>query len=414
MVMADFIKVNSDLHVHGLYSMAVSKQMIPKVIGEQAPLKGLGLVGTGDILNGKWIKLVKEQLKEIDDGILEHENGTKFILQTEIEDANRVHHVILFPSFSKVEEVREKFKGKCTNLDSDGRPKIWLRGEEIAEACLDSGCLLGPAHAFTPYFGMYSKFDSYKECYGDKWRKIHFLELGLSADTGMADMISELHDLSFLSNSDAHSPWPNKMGREFNSFLVKEVSFEELGKALKRESGRRCVLNVGFNPLEGKYHKTRCMGCLTFFEPKEAVGFNWRCPNCGKAIKKGVDYRISELAGVGLGVHPDHRPEYKYVIPLSEIIGLAMGIKNAWSMKVQSEWKRFVQRFGNEIRVLLSASYEKLEEVNREVAEYVQFFREGKIKYVPGGGGVYGKLVPPGEAVVVKEFKEKQMSLGEF
>ncbi len=211
-----------------------------------------------------------------------------------------------------------------------------------------------------------------------------------------------------------NSPWPNKMGREFNSMLMKEVSFDELGKALKREGGRKSVLNVGFNPLEGKYHKTRCMGCLTFFEPKEAAGFNWRCPNCGKPIKKGVDFRIGELASLGPNVHPDHRPEYKHIVPLSEIIGLAMGIKNAWSEKVQAEWRKFVSRFGNEIRVLLKTDYEKLEGINPKVAEYVNYFREGKIQYVPGGGGVYGKLVPPGEAVEIKEFKEKQAKLGEF
>jgi len=394
--------------------MAVSKQMLPKTIGEQAPSKGIHLLGTADILNQKWIDLVKEQLNKIEEGIYQHENKTKFILQTEIEDANRVHQLIYFPSFSKVEEIREQFAKKCKNLDSDGRPKIWLTGEEITEICSEAGCLVGPAHAFTPYFGMYGKFNSYKECYGDQWNKIHFLELGLSADTLMADQISELHNLTFLSNSDAHSPWPNKMGREFNTFLMKEISFPELKLALKREKGRKSILNVGFNPLEGKYHKTRCISCLTFFEPKDAASFKWKCPSCSKSIKKGVDFRISELAGVGPNIHPDHRPEYKHIMPLSEIIALALGIKNTWSQGVQKEWLKFVKRFSNEINVLLRTDYEKLEEINPKVAEYVQYFREGKIKYVPGGGGVYGQLVPPGKAVEIKEFKEKQMSLGEF
>tara|TARA_Y100000310_G_C20672649_1_gene811173 strand:- start:1644 stop:2834 length:1191 start_codon:yes stop_codon:yes gene_type:complete len=396
--------------------MAVSKQMTPDIIAQQAPLKGVQLVATADILNQKWIDLVKEQLQRVEDqeGILEHSNGTKFVLQTEIEDANRVHQIIYFPSFSKVEEVREIFGKKCKNLDSDGRPKIWLTGTEIAEICSEAECLLGPAHAFTPYFGIYSKFNSYKDCYGDKWNKIHFMELGLSADTLMADQISELHNLTFLSNSDAHSPWPNKMGREFNTVLMKEISFDELKLALKREKGRKSVLNVGFNPLEGKYHKTRCVNCLTFFEPKEAANFKWKCPSCGKSIKKGVDFRISELAGVGPNIHPDHRPEYKHIVPLSEIAGLALGIKNTWSQKVQEEWLKFVKRFSNEINVLLRTDYEKLEEINPKIAEYVQYFREGKIKYVPGGGGVYGKLVPPGEAVEIKEFKEKQTSLGDY
>ncbi len=410
----DFIKINADLHIHGLYSAAVSKEMIPKVIATQAPLKGLDVVGTGDILNGRWIKLIKEQLKVLDNGLLEHENGTKFILQTEIEDVNRVHHIILFPEFSKVEEVIEYFKSKCKDLDTEGRPKIRLNGEEIAEVCVKADCLLGPSHMFTPYFGIYSKFNSYKDCYGKYWKDIHFMELGLSADTNMADRIQELHDLTFTSNSDCHSPWPNKLGREFNEILVKEISFEEIKKAIKRESGRKFVLNVKFNPLEGKYHKTRCINCLTFFDPKEAEKLRWRCPSCKKSIKKGADYRIEELASVPSNTHPDHRPKCVYIIPLSEIIALALGIENAWSIKVQLTWKRFIEKFGNEIKILLEIDIKDLKEFDEKIAKYIQYFREEKIKYIPGGAGVYGKLVKPDEELNIKSNTIKQKSLEDF
>ena len=412
--MSDFIKCNVDFHMHGMYSRAVSKSMIPKVIAEQAPLKGLDVVGSSDILNNKWVRLIKEQLKTVNGGLLESDNGTKFILQTEVEDQNRVHHLILFPNFSKVEEVREKLKNKCKDLDADGRPKIWIGGEELAEICVNAECLIGFAHAFTPYFGLFSKFDSYKECYGQYWNKIHFLELGLSADTNMADRISELHNLTFTSNSDAHSPWPNKLGREFNTLKIKEITFDEIAKALKRKNGRKSVLNVGFNPLEGKYHKTRCMGCLTFFDPREAEKLNWRCSNCRKPIKKGVDFRIEELSDLPLGKHPDHRPKYQHVIPLSEIIALSLDIKNTWSVKVQDIWKQFVNKFGNEINVLLNESIENLATLNVTISKYVQYFRENKIQYVPGGAGVYGKLLKPEEKVRIEKPRIKQKNLTDF
>lgn len=410
----DFIKINADLHLHGLYSGAVSHEMIPNMIAKQAPYKGLQLVGTADILNGRWIKLIKEQLKEYKPGILEHENGTKFILQTEVEDNNRVHHIILFPEFSKVEEVKEQFKKNCKDLDTEGRPKIWLNGEEIAEICIKADCLLGFSHGFTPFFSLYSKFNSYKQCYGKYHDKIYFMELGLSADTNMADRISELHNLTFTSNSDAHSPWPNKMGREFNEFLLKEISFEEVKKVLQRRDGRICTLNVKFNPLEGKYNKTRCMGCLTFFEPEEAIKLNWRCPKCKKPIKKGVDYRICELADLPENKHPEHRPKCIHIIPLSEIIALALDIKNAWSFKVQDEWKKFIDRFGNEIKVLLEIDYDKLSKVNEQISKYIRYFREDKIKYIPGGAGVYGKLLKPGEEAKIEKYDSNQKSLNEF
>ena len=406
------IEISADLHIHGLYSGGVSSKMIPRVIGEQAPLKGLDLVGTADVLNERWIKLLKEQLKN-EDGMLVHPNGTKFILQTEVEDNHRVHHVVLIPSFSKVYELREKFK-KYTNLDTDGRPKIHLNGEEIAEIVLESGCIIGPAHAFTPWTAIFKEYNTLKECYGDYANKIYFLELGLSADTNLADRISDLHELTFLSNSDAHSPWPNKMGREFNRFKVKEISFEEIKKALKRENGRKCILNVGLNPKEGKYHLTRCMNCLLFFKLEDAERFNWRCPNCGKPIKKGVYDRIQELADLKETKHPEHRPPYIHTIPLSEIISLALGIKNVYSKQVQETWRKFIDVFGNEIKVLIEVNFDDLKKVNQKVAEMIKAFRDKRIDYIPGGAGVYGKILPPGKNPEIKYYKFRQKSLNDF
>lgn len=411
--MADFIEINADLHLHGLYSGAVSDRMIPGIIGEQAPLKGIRLVGTGDILNTRWSKLVEEQLKR-DGDVFVHENGTKFILQAEVEDSNRVHHIIFFPDMSKVQEMREALKSKCKDLDTDGRPKLWMNGEELAELCASAGCMIGFAHAFTPYFGLLAKYNSYKECYGSRWKDVKFMELGLSADTDMADRISELHELTFLSNSDAHSPWPNKLGREFNRLKLKEVSFEELAMALKREAGRCCALNVGFNPLEGKYHKTRCRGCLLFFRPEDAEKYGWVCPQCRSAIKKGVDWRVKELADVAEGVHPGHRPKYLHIIPLSEIISLAVGISNPYSPRVQEIWNAFVNNSRSEIDVLLDAEMPELKKIDAKIAEYIGYFRAEKIRYLPGGAGEYGRLLKPGDDAKINYFTSRQKGLNDF
>jgi len=425
--MADFIEINADLHLHGLYSGAVSADMVPAKIGEQAPLKGLHLVGTADILNARWIKMVKEQLSPVSDSIFQHGNGTKFILQTEVEDAARVHHIILFPSLSKVDEVREKLKDKCKDLDTEGRPKLHTSPEELAEICISAECMIGPSHAFTPWTSMYKEFDSINKCYGRMADKVHFVELGLSADTNMADRVSELHRMTFLSNSDAHSPWPNKMGREFNTLLMQDISFDEVAKAIKREGGRKCILNVGLNPAEGKYHRTRCMNCLTFFNVKDAQVYKWRCPSCHSSIKQGVDERIEDLADLPEGNHPEHRPPYIYTIPLSEIIAMALDIKLVYSDKVQSLWRRFIDRFGSEINALLHAPINELSEIHSDTAELVELFRAGRFRYIPGGGGVYGVPVPPGKKLemnfwvnghvkkIADEIKESgQKSLDEF
>ena len=392
--------VNSDLHIHGLYSGATSEKMTPRVIAQQAPLKGLDIVGTGDILNRKWERRLREELIVREDGF-EYENGTFFLLQAEVEDLRRVHHIIIFPSLSKVEEVRERI-GNKGNLDSDGRPKLRMEAPEIADVAISAGCLIGPSHAFTPWTAIFKEYNSVRECYADLSDKVSFIELGLSADTDMADRISELHRFSFLTNSDAHSPWPNKLGREFNVFSVEEKSFDEVRMAIQMNKGRRSLMNVGLDPREGKYHKTRCIGCKIFFDLADAVSHKWRCPICNSVIKKGVADRINELADLKRPIHPEFRPKYVHIIPLSEIIAISFSVKNVYSSRVQSIWKNFVERFGSEINVLINAEIDQLMEIDEKVGEMIKLFRDNKFSYIPGGGGVYGIPVPPGKKAEIK------------
>ncbi|HIE41229.1 MAG TPA: phosphotransferase [Candidatus Aenigmarchaeota archaeon] len=318
----DSLEINADLHIHSKYARAVSQKMEISILAKQAKLKGVDLLATGDCLHIKWLKHLRENL--YGEGIFEC-NGMNFILQTEVQDKNRVHHVILLPSFSKLLELREKFLKFSRNIDSDGRPWLNLNGEEIAEKVLECNCLIGPAHAFTPYFGIYAHFNSLKACYGPYTKKLAFLELGLSADSYLADKISELHKLTFLSNSDSHSPFPLRLAREFNRMKIRDLSFEELKKAFFQENGRKVILNAGFYPEHGKYHLTRCKNCLTFYKLEDAKKLNWKCATCGGVIKKGVRDRIEEIAD---NKENPNRARYIHIYPLTEIIATAYGIKN--------------------------------------------------------------------------------------
>src|SRR5690625_7998154 len=62
-----------------------------------------------------------------------------------------------------------------------------------------------PAHVFTPFKSLYGKGvrSSLQEILDPDL--IDGVELGLSADTEMADQIDELHDYTFLENSEVHS-----------------------------------------------------------------------------------------------------------------------------------------------------------------------------------------------------------------
>jgi len=406
---------SADLHIHSRYSGATSSRMVISTIAQQAKLKGLSFVGTGDILHPRWLESVRTELVEVAEGTYEHPRyDTRFILTVEVEDENRVHHLLLLPSLSAVEGLREGLRKHSVDMDADGRARVELGAPELVEITLKHGGIIGPSHAFTPWTSMYKEFDSMEACYGDRAGDVKFLELGLSADTFMADRIGELADVTFLSNSDAHSPWPDKLGREFNRFSLLEPTYAEIIKAIKRENGRRAVLNVGFDPRLGKYHRSACSRCYKQFELWEAKALGWRCDKCNGFIKKGVWDRINELANYPEPKHPPHRPDYLRIAPLAEVVALAFGHSDAHAPEVQDTWGRLVERFGNEIAVLVDAQIEDVAKVaGQRVAAMVKAFREQKLKVVPGGGGRYGHLEVPSDLAEVQQPKA-QRTLVEF
>lgn len=396
--------INADLHLHSKYSMACSGRMDLPTIAQEAAKKGIDLVATGDCIHPMWMKEIRKA--SIDDETISI-GRTSFTLTTEIEDANRVHHLLILPSLSKAEELAETIS-RYGNLESDGRPTVRLDGVQIAEIARDVDALVGPCHAFTPWTAMYAYHDSLKSCYGDMADYVSFLELGLSADSDYADRISELHRLTFLSNSDAHSPVSNKLAREFNRMEVPDMSFEGLKKAILRESGYRVILNVGFYPQEGKYNESACIKCFTHYSLEENVSKKWKCSVCGGRIKKGVYDRVNELADLVEPIHPEHRPPYVHLMPLSEIIMMGLGHASINTKGVQDTWNALLDRFTDELQVLLHVPPESMDFVDRRIVNAILAFREERVILHPGGGGQYGRIELPSDMDAGRSGKEEK------
>ena len=407
--------VNADLHIHSRFSGATSDKMSIEMLSVGAPRKGIQVVATGDCLHSGWMKEIKS-CKVVDDGTFEM-NGTRFILSTEVEDQRRVHHLFYFPSISAVEDFKERITSKSKNLETDGRPNVDMDGYELAVIAKDVDALVGPAHAFTPWTAMYAYHDSLESCYGGLADYVSFVELGLSADTNFADKIGELNRLTFLTNSDCHSPHPVRLAREFNRLQVEDATFDEIKKAILRTGGRKPVLNVGLPPQEGKYHESACISCFTHYTLEEAQRRRWKC-SCGKRIKKGVKDRINEISDFKEPVHPDHRPPYVHLIPLAEIITKAVGQQNPFTQTVNKRWDELITAFGSEISVLIDVDIQEIAKVTAPaITEAIQAFREKKVIIRPGGGGQYGSIELPHEGVVssvVLKPKNTQKSLLEY
>ncbi|MBN2110963.1 MAG: TIGR00375 family protein [Methanosarcinaceae archaeon] len=387
------MKIKADLHIHSKYSMACSAKMDLPTIAQEASTKGIDLIATGDCIHPQWIEEIRTNAVDDENIII---GNTNFSITTEIEDKDRVHHLLILPSISKAEELAEAM-GKHGNLAADGRPTIHLDGAEIAEAARDVGALIGPCHAFTPWTAIYAYHDSLESCYKDMTDYISFLELGLSADSDYADRISKLHRLTFLSNSDAHSPYSNKLAREFNQMEVPDISFEGIRKAILRENGYGVTLNIGFYPQEGKYNESACIKCFTHYSLEECISNKWNCTVCGGRIKKGVADRVQELADLDQPRHPGHRPPYLHLMPLSEIIMMALGHASISTKGVQCAWSSLLERFGDELNVLLHAEPESMDFVDQRIVDAIIAFREEKVVIHPGGGGKYGWIEMPGE-----------------
>ena len=92
--------------------------------------------------------------------------------------------------------------------------RIYVPARVLQEEVLGRGGILIPAHIFTPHKSVYGSAESKMEHLLDLDRAFQLLSLGLSADSDMAGLISELDRSTFVTNSDAHSL--GKIGREYN------------------------------------------------------------------------------------------------------------------------------------------------------------------------------------------------------
>lgn len=376
------MNIYADLHVHGKYSMATSKNMQPDIMATESQKKGLDLIATGDALHSKWLELLEQSLLEVDDaGIYRTEcSDTAFITTTEVEDSQRIHHLMIIPSLEVAWQMRDEFAVK--NMDADGRPKLRMNSDEIMDIAHSYNCIIGPAHIFTPWTGIFKSYDNIEECYDGK---PDFVELGLSSDTQMADKISQLHEYTFLTNSDSHSPWPHRMGREFNKIKIGNLSYKSIKKAIKNNNIEE---NYGINPQMGKYHETGCVRCYRIHDIEEARRNNMKC-SCGGQIKMGVSSRIDELATPDAEV--PERPHYQYLLPLAQLISTAKD-KGITTKYVQSRYDAITAKYDNEIEVLLNVPLSEIAEIDKKLARIIASYRENKLEIVPGRAGQYGRV----------------------
>lgn len=392
-------EVFADLHVHigrsesgkPIKITAARSLNFANIARECADRKGISIVGIIDCASPYVIEDIENFLKtgeayEIKDGGIIYKDKVCILLGSEVETSEvsrngkcgAAHNVCFFPHLEDIKAFSREMSTHIKNITlSTQRSNV--SGYELIDIVEKYNGILIPAHCFTPFKSYYGNcVDRMKDIFKEKFDKIFAIELGLSADTMLADTISELEDKTFVTNSDAHSL--PKIAREYNKMLVKDISFKEVVKALKGEDGRKVLCNYGLNPRLGKYHRTFCDECNQVIETKEPVSV---CPKCGsQKVTFGVFDRIELIKDKKESKSPAHRPPYIYQVPLTFIPGL--GAKTI---------DKLLDKFGTEMTILHKLSQDDLEAVvGEKVAKEIILAREGKMKLQAGGGGTYGRV----------------------
>ena len=404
------MRIIADLHIHSRYSRATSQKMNVEEIARFAKIKGLNLVGTGDFTHPKWLKELQESLTEIPGTGLykpakDPESPVYFMITTEVStvfvvngQTKKIHHVILTPNIETAVQINDRL-AKYGSLDIDGRPTLDMTAAQLVEEVMEVSSLneVFPAHAWTPWFsifGAFSGFNSVEECYEDMTKHIHALETGLSSDPPMNWRLSALDKYVLVSNSDSHSFWPWRIGREANVFELEKITYHEIVDAIRTKDKNRFKFTIEVNPAYGKYHWSGHRKCGVSLPPKEAIKLGNICPVCRRRLTKGVEQRVEELADRPEGFKPENAIGFMHLLPLSEIIASVLGYESPSVRKVWEVYNSLIARFGNEYSVLIDASFEELCKVAQpKIAEAIVRVREGRVKVVPGYDGVYGQII---------------------
>lgn len=384
-----------DLHVHigrssdgHVIKMGTANNLTFEQIAYEAKnRKGIDIIGVVDAISPYVIRDIEKllesgELVELKEGGFIYRDSIMIIAGAEIEtrekEAGSAHSLAFFPHLEGIKAFSKEIKSHMKNIYKNSTMSR-LTLNELFQLVLDMGGLYIPAHVFTPYKGVYGNCtDRLRNVYDSNiFKHIYAIELGLSADTYMAYNISELDDMTFLSNSDAHSL--PKMGREYNVMELESLNYKEVVMALKCEEGRGIVGNYGLDPRLGKYHRTFCIQCNSVIEGEPPiVECNF---DSSHRVIMGVLDRL-EIIGDRHVDYSDGRPPYHYQVPLEFLPGI--GPKTI---------DKLIEHFGTEMNIIHRADYNNISDiVGEKIAKRILSARKGNLNIVYGGGGIYGKV----------------------
>ena len=240
----------ADLHIHSVLSPCGSLHMSPvNIINRAAELK-LDLIGISDHNSSLHGELMQKLGKE---------KGIMVLTGAEVTTKEEVHCLTFFENIDKLQSFQKLLEQSILRIpnkpDKFGYQVVVDEAEnileeidylliaatnltisELATEVHKRNGLFIPAHIDRPAFSLMSQ--------------LGFIPEGLEADalelsahafrSGMAEKLMQDSKYSFITSSDAHHP--EQIGSNTCRFYMNDLSFDEVRKALRKESGRRVEL----------------------------------------------------------------------------------------------------------------------------------------------------------------------------
>jgi 3',5'-nucleoside bisphosphate phosphatase len=240
----------ADLHIHTVLSPCGDLEMSPVNIVSKAVQKGLDVIGITDHNTTRHCGLITR---------LAEEKGIFVMQGAEVTTKEEVHCLAFFENTDALSKFQEFLDDSLPEVIND--PAIFgyqvqvdeydnvvyeekkllinaiSKSFEETETFIHSlNGLFIPAHLNRPKNSIYSQ--------------LGFLPDNLSADaveiskaTTFRQFIEdhpELNGFTVIKNSDAH--YPEDIGTAFTLFYIEEASFPEIKQALKKENGRKIII----------------------------------------------------------------------------------------------------------------------------------------------------------------------------
>ena len=410
-----------DLHLHSRFARATSPALSLPVLAEWAGRKGIDVLSTADWTHPEWFAELRSGLVEAGDGLYrlrDGGSGARFVFGTEIScvyrqggSGRRVHVLLFASSMEAAGAINVTLAKHGADLAADGRPTVSFSVRDLYAMALeaDPRCFLVPAHAWTPWFGIFGSktgFDSLEEAFGDLAPRITAVETGLSADPAMHWEVPELQGRQILSFSDAHSA--PKLGREVTVLEGPDraPTYPELVAALGGKAGAfSLAYTVEYFPEEGKYFWSGHRAHDYAQTLEQDLERGTVCPVCGKKLTVGVAYRTALLSGLRVAPRVElpadelgrvfvadagrTRAPFISAVPLLEILQEALHSP----AKAQREYDRVIAGGQTELHLLLGASADGLRTgLGEDIAQAIMKVRRREVILQPGYDGVYGRV----------------------